>query len=208
MVVDVAPLDLRCGDLAAAVTADEQSAERESLATASSALLAAVDLLNRGLTVKSAGEGFSVHGRDYPAGSFLVPVYRNPPDLQSLVDEAAQAAGVAAYPIQTGLVDEGDDLGAGSYRTLKKPRIAVAAGEAAGSGFGEVWHFFDQAYPMFDYTNIDASRLGRVDLSDYDVLILSGGNLRGAFGENGIDDLRNWLRDGGTVIGVGGGALR
>jgi hypothetical protein len=170
-----------------------------------SALLAAVDLLGQGVSVKTAGSEFTVHGRDYPAGSFLIPVYRNPQDLQELVDDAAEKAGVSAYPIQTGLVEAGDDLGAGSYRALKKPKVAVAAGQAAG-GFGEVWHFFDQAYPYFDYTNIDAERLGSVDLSKYNVLIVGGANLQRTLGENGLDALRAWMQDGGTVIAWEGGA--
>ncbi|MCJ7629488.1 MAG: hypothetical protein MUO50_14025 [Longimicrobiales bacterium] len=171
-----------------------------------SALLAAVELLNRGIIVKVAEDGFTVHGREYPAGSFLIPVYRNPENLNQTVDEVAGANGVRAYPINTGLVEEGDDLGAGSYRQLKKPRIAIAAGEAAGSGFGEVWNFFDQGYPFFDYANVDASRLGSMDLSDYDVLILPGGNFGSVFNEQGVERLRGWMQGGGMVIGFEGGA--
>ena len=71
-------------------------------------------------------------GDEYPAGTFLIPVYRNPDNLHQLIDEVAERRGVTAYPINTGLVEDGDDLGAGSYRPLKKPKIAVAAGEAGG----------------------------------------------------------------------------
>ncbi len=171
-----------------------------------SALLAATDLLNRGVSVKAAGEGFTVHGRPYPAGSFLIPVYRNPENLRGIIEEVAAARGVTAYPINTGLVEEGDDLGAGSYRQLKKPRIAVPAGEDAGSGFGEVWNFFDQRYPLFDYTNVDASRLGSLELSDYDVLVLPGGNYRSVLGDQGVERLRSWMQGGGVVLSFEGSA--
>jgi len=171
-----------------------------------SALFVAVKLLNEGVNVKAASDEFTVGGRTYPAGSFVIPVHRNPDGLQGIMEKVIEGSGVTAYAVHTGMVQEGDDLGAGSYRALSKPRIAVAAGEQAGSGFGEVWNFFDQAYPWFDYTNVDASRLGRMDLSDYDVLILSGGNLRGVFGEAGVENLRRWMEAGGTVIGVDGGA--
>jgi hypothetical protein len=132
-------------------------------------------------------------------------VYRNPDNLQQMVDRAAEGRGVGAYPINTGLVEEGDDLGAGSYRDLKKPKIAVAAGQAAG-GFGETWNFFDQGYPFFDYSNIDASRLAGMDLSKYDVLVISGSNLAGTLGERGVENLRSWMQAGGTVIAWEGGA--
>jgi hypothetical protein len=171
-----------------------------------SALLAALDLLNRDVSVRSAGETFTIHGRTYPAGSFVIPVYRNPQDLHEIVGEVAAARGVTAYPIHTGLAEEGKDLGASVYRQLKKPRIAVAAGQAAGGGFGEVWNFFDQGYPFFDFTNVDASRLGRMDLDDYDVLILSGGSYASTLGEQGVASLRSWIQGGGVVIGFDAGA--
>jgi len=171
-----------------------------------SALLAAVELLNEGVTVKSADDEFTVGGREYPAGTFVIPVYRNPSDLAALVQVAAEGAGVTAFAIQTGLVEEGDDLGATSYRELEKPKIAVAAGSDAGSGFGEVWNFFDQGYPYFDYTNIDAARLARTDLSDYNVLVLGGGNLRSVLGDAGVEALKAWVEAGGVVIGVEGSA--
>jgi hypothetical protein len=171
-----------------------------------SALLAAVELLNQGVNVKTAGEGFTVHGREYPAGSFLIPVYRNPENVHQIIAEVAGRKGVTAYPINTGLAEEGDDLGAGSYRALKKPKIAVAAGQEAGNGFGEVWNFFDQGYPFFDYTNVDASRLGSMDLSDYDVLMVAGGNLASVLGGGGIENLRSWMQGGGMVIAWEGGA--
>jgi hypothetical protein len=170
-----------------------------------SALLAAVDLLNKEVSVKAASESFTIHGREYPPGSFLIPVYRNPDDLHRLVDESAETFGATAYPINTGLVEEGDDLGAGSYRALKKPKIAVAAGQAAG-GFGETWNFFDQAYPYFDYSNVDASRLAGLDLSKYDVLFISGANLGNTLGEGGVENLRAWMQAGGVVVAWEGGA--
>jgi hypothetical protein len=170
-----------------------------------SALFAAVELLNQGVSVKTAQDGFTIHGREYPAGSFLIPVYRNPDNLQQLVDEAGVQRGVTVYPISTGLVEDGDDLGAGSYRPLKKPKIAIAAGQSAG-GFGETWNFFDQAYPHFDYTNVDAARLGSMDLSKYDVLIIGGANLASTLGTGGVDHLRAWMQAGGMVIAWEGGA--
>ncbi len=170
-----------------------------------SALMAAVDLLNHEVNVKAAGEGFTIHGREYPAGSFLIPVYRNPDNLQQIIDQVAERNGVIAYAINTGLVEEGDDLGAGSYRALKKPKIAVAAGQAA-RGFGEIWNFFDQGYPYFDYTNVDASRLGNMDLSEYDVLMVGGANLGSALGDRGVENLRSWMQGGGMVIAWEGGA--
>lgn len=177
-----------------------------------SALLAAVDLLNRSVRVHSAGETFTIDGRTYPRGTFIIPLYRNPGDIHRILEEVAGSHGVTVYPINTGLVEEGTDLGGGAYRLMKKPRIVVAAGSSISSGsFGEVWHFLDQRFPYFDYTNVDAARLGRIDLDDYDVLVLpsdgSGRGYQGIFGEEGLAQLRSWLQGGGVLIGLEGGAL-
>lgn len=166
-----------------------------------SALLTALHLLNRDIRVNSAGESFTVGGREYPAGTFVIPLYRNPEDLQEIIAEIVAEHGVTAYPLNTGLVEEGTDLGAGLYRRLQKPRVAVLAGQSAGGSFGQSWHFFDQRYPWFDYTNIDASRLGRTDLSDYNVLILSG-----SLDEQETEAVRTWLQGGGVLLAWGGGA--
>ncbi len=175
-----------------------------------SALLAAVDLLNRGLRVHSARESFTIHGRTYPRGTFVIPLYRNPDDIHHIVEEVAAGHGVTAYPINTGLVEEGTDLGGGAYSLMRKPRVAVAAGSSVGNSFGEAWHLFDQRFPHFDYTNVDADRLGRLDLNDYDVLILPsggrGGGYQDIFGEQGLAGLRSWLQGGGVLIGFDGSA--
>ncbi len=175
-----------------------------------SALLAANDLLNLDLRVNVAGETFTTEERDLPAGTFLVPIFRNPDDVHDRVARVVRERGVVAYALQSGLVASGDDLGSGSYRYMRRPRIAVAGGQSGSAGaFGEVWHFLDERFPYFDYTIVEADRLGGLDLSGYDVLILPGGSGRGYqsdLGERGVAGLRAWLSGGGTLIGFEGGA--
>ncbi len=161
------------------------------------ALGAVMELLNRDLRVLCASEGFTSGGRSYAPGTFILPNYRNPDDLVQIIAGVTEEWEVTAWPIETGLVEEGDDLGAGSYNQLRRPRIAVAAG---GGGFGEAWHFFDRHYPWFDVTHIEADRLGRTDLDAYDVLVLPGGSYAGSLGESGVAALRSWLQGGGVLI--------
>jgi hypothetical protein len=173
------------------------------------ALLAANDLLSDEVMVRSAGKTFTAGGREFPLGSFVVPRFRNPDDLYRRLERVTAEWGVSAYAVPSGLVTEGDDLGWGGYSTMQKPQIAVAGGFSLSS-FGEVWHFLDQRFPYFDYTIVDAERLGGLDLSEYNVLILpsdgSGRRYTGWFGEAGLDALREWLRGGGVLIGFEGGA--
>jgi hypothetical protein len=45
-----------------------------------------------------------------------------------------------------------------------------------------------------------------MDMSKYDVLVIGGANLGSTLGERGIENLRAWLEEGGTVIAWEGGA--
>jgi hypothetical protein len=49
---------------------------------------------------------------------------------------------------------------------------------------------------------VDASNLGRVDWSNYNTLILVTGSYD--FGESGLNQLKQWVRNGGTIIGIKG----
>ena len=76
---------------------------------------------------------------------------------------------------------------------------------------GEVWHLLDHRFRV-PLPLIERDRLARLDLGDYTHVVLVDGRWD-ELGEDAIDNLRRWLRDGGTVIAtqarrllVGGGA--
>ncbi len=70
--------------------------------------------------------------------------------------------------------------------------------------FGEIWHFFEQQlnYPL---SVLDESYFSRVDLSEYDVLILPDGwGYRSFFKKNITEKITDWVKAGGRLIAMGG----
>jgi hypothetical protein len=106
---------------------------------------------------------------------------------------------------ESGFSDAGGDLGGRRFRLLENPKVMILAGEGVGSNtFGQVWHYFENHlhYPV---SVVNKDEIGRVDLDDYDVLVMPDGYYRMSKGE--MDDLSSWIRGGGKLIAIGG-ALR
>ncbi|MEL6717832.1 MAG: zinc carboxypeptidase, partial [Bacteroidota bacterium] len=65
---------------------------------------------------------------------------------------------------------------------------------------GKVWYYFERTlnYPV---TVLAMSNLFRVDLDQYNVLVLPEGSFR--FNENQAEQLSDWVRAGGRLIAIG-----
>jgi hypothetical protein len=78
----------------------------------------------------------------------------------------------------------------------------MISGDASSSlSYGATWHFFEQQlhYPV---TSINSKDFGRINLDDYNVLILPSGNYRSILNESGMTKLQTWIRAGGKVIAI------
>lgn len=177
----------------------------------------AAELSAEGVRFQVALDELSVGGESYPAGTLFVPRLGNGPEargerdgaagrdrpLDLVVAEAAGAAGVIARGVDTHYATTGLSLGSDRVPVVLAPKIALASGEAVSSGsFGYLWHLLDQQVRL-PYTRIDASRLGEVDLSDYQVLVLPQGSYADAFEGGAGDSIAAWVRGGGVLVAVG-----
>jgi hypothetical protein len=106
--------------------------------------------------------------------------------------------------LSSGFVDQGADFGSGKIRYIKKPTVAVLAGDEVSSlGFGEVWHFFEQQL-KYQITVIKTSDLNRVAWDDIDVLIAPDGYYQNLDNEK----IQSWIRSGGKLIAIDGAVGR
>ncbi|MDZ7692229.1 MAG: M14 family zinc carboxypeptidase [Balneolaceae bacterium] len=141
-----------------------------------------------------------VHEFDY--GSILVPI--GPQDVDAeVIHEWAQTAaeedGLTIYALGTGLTPSGIDLGSGDFEDLEKPAIAILAGEGTSSyEVGEAWHLLDQRYHM-PATLLTKEVLSEEDIDRYNVIAMLNGNYSD-LSEATINKLKEWVRDGGTLI--------
>ncbi|WP_298327846.1 M14 family zinc carboxypeptidase [uncultured Dokdonia sp.] len=159
-------------------------------------------ILNQGIRAKVGMEQFTLEGATYDYGTIMIPVQNqslSPQELNAFINEVAQDAHVTIKSVSTGLT-QGIDLGSNQFRALKPAKVAIIVGEGINPyDAGEIWHLFDTRYNM-RITKLDTKSLGRTDLSQYTDIILP--NLWGSAIDKGTtEDIKQWVRDGGTLIG-------
>jgi hypothetical protein len=162
-------------------------------------------LLARGVRVRHATGSFRVAGDSFDRGAYVVLVHRNRGDddgatLHETVRTLAAESGARVVAIGSALVDQGTDLGSNSVEAIPIPEVALLAGDAISSySYGAAWYAFDQLL-HFPVTRIEADALTR-SLSDFNVVVIpSAFGIGSELGERGTEALRQWVRDGGTLI--------
>ena len=160
------------------------------------------------IRVHSAGDSFTIGGREYPAGSLIIKVAGNADNLHEQLQMISNHHGVDFYPTNTSWVEDGISFGSGRVRYLKKPKVALAWDRPTGS-YSAGWARFliEQSF-HYPVTIIRTEQLARTDMSDFDVLIMPdggffGGGYSGVLGERAIAGLSDWIRGGGTLITLG-----
>lgn len=159
-------------------------------------------ILEKGLRAKVAKKPFTLEGKAYDYGTIMVPVQNqelNASEIHSFLRDVALESKLNITAVGTGLTT-GIDLGSRDFEAINKQKVAIIVGDGVRSyDAGEIWHLFDTRYNM-KLTKLDLSYLSRVDLSTYTDIILPSfyGN---ALDKRSIENLKDWVRDGGTLIG-------
>ena len=169
----------------------------------------AFDLLSEGFKVAVAREDFTLAGRSWPSGTFVVRVERNAPPVHERLAALAVRRGVEVVATQTAWTEDGPDLGSFTLDSLKRPRIAVLADRPTDeTAYGAIWYLLERRLGV-GFTALRAEDLARADLSRYNVLVLPDGSAsryRRAFDEATVKRLSTWVEDGGVVVASGGAA--
>jgi hypothetical protein len=161
---------------------------------------AVAEALREGIRVRAAGARFRLGERDYGVGTAIVRASENGPDLAERLIAIAAAHGAEVVPIDDSYVQEGMSLGSSSVRALRLPRVLLVYGEP-GSSLSVGWarYVLEQRYGLHA-TPVRASSLGRVLLSDFDVIVFPNGGYSDTVGEALLGRLRAWMNDGGTIV--------
>ncbi len=164
------------------------------------------DLLKADIRVRYAKKPFTMDGHEYDRGSLIITKADNANTLDFLKDlkDISWKYDKTLRGTSTGFVEGGKDFGSSSVQMVKNIKVALLSGEPTSTlRFGEIWHFFEQQlhYPV---TILDSDYFKQVNLSKYDVLILADGNSYTKFlDKDTLDDLKDWVNNGGTLIAMG-----
>ncbi len=167
-------------------------------------------LLDKGLIVKvchkkfKAATGIGLKEFDY--GTILVPLQNQSmpsSDIKNLLKKLAEETAVSVFELSDGFTAEGVELGSPSHDVLRSTKVLLAVGEGvAASEAGEVWHLLDTRFKM-PVTTVELGKLGAVNWSDYQVLVLADGNY-GAISESSTEAIKKWLKSGNTLVAMQG----
>lgn len=160
-------------------------------------------LLKHNIKVRFSEIPFETNGKRFNAGSLIIARTSNDTfgsGFEQLLKNLATSSGISLQAIPSAFVDKGADLGSDKVRLIRKPKIMAVTGQSTSSlSFGEVWHFFEQQikYPL---SIVRAEDLARVNLNEFDVIILPDGN----YADAGSDRIQEWVRGGGKLIAMEG----
>ncbi len=169
-------------------------------------LLAAA--LREGLRVHSTDKGFKQGDRNYPRGTLIFKVKENPDTLDEKIARLAAATGAEVHVTDTGWVEEGVNFGSRHVNLVKKPAIALAWDQPVSAGSAGHTRFVLERQYNFPVTPVRTPLLGTTDLTRFDVIIFPesgfGAGYATALGPGGLQRIKDWVRAGGTLIGIGG----
>jgi hypothetical protein len=159
------------------------------------------EALQRGVVVRQASEPFTLGGRRYAGGTAIIRVSDNDTGaLQRVQELAARYPSVDIVPIDTGWVDDGISLGSGEVVRLKSPRVLLAWDEPTFSSSAGWTRFVLERRFHQPASAVRVSRLSRVDLAKFDVVVLPSGDYADTLGDAQVRRLREWVRGGGTLV--------
>ena len=170
----------------------------------SAAAAAAAEATRLGVRVRVADDPFSLGGRRYGIGTAIIRVAENEPTLRNTLQTVASKWGVEIVAANSGFVDEGGiSLGSNQALHLKAPRVLLMW-DAPTSSLSAGWarYVLERRFNQ-PVSTIRVSTVRRVDLRQFDVIVMPQGNYEGVIGEGDVTRIKDFVRAGGTLITIG-----
>ena len=161
-------------------------------------------LLSRGVKVRMSDAAFEAGNEKFGSGSIIVLQKGNEKfgnGFWSMVSQLCNKYTVTLYPIASGMVDKGYDMGSAHVRQLKAPRVALLTGSSVSSNAaGEAWYFFEQElnYPVTLINTQDFKNINQ----DFDVMIMPNGYYEFLADKENAKLFEQWIRNGGKVVAL------
>jgi hypothetical protein len=166
-----------------------------------------VKAMRQGLTVKSSDLAFTHNGERYSAGTLIIDAADNPAALPDIINGLAETTGASVTPVDDSWVTDGPNFGSSKVVRFNQPRVAIVWDEPTSSYSAGNTRFVIERQFDLPVTAIRTAQLINSDLSRYHVLILpQSGRHQGytdVLGKKGTANLKNWVKKGGVLIGIG-----
>lgn len=166
------------------------------------------ELLEQGVQVRVAESAFSASTNagkiSFPAGSVVIPTaLKQPQQLEGILTRTSGHFGIPVWSINTGLTQQGIDLGSRNMHPVKAPKVMIVGGKNTSQyEAGEVWHYLDTRVGL-PVSIVELDRLTAIDLSAYTHMIWVDGNYR-SVGDATVKAVETWVKNGGVLIGQTG----
>ena len=184
----IAPVTGGSGDFAVAVPwTDSGQARLVTLA------------LREGLKARVTDEAFTSGGIEYPRGTVVFAAGSNEEGALDKLEELSAQVGAETSRLASGWVEDGPNLGSSSFVKLTLPKVALAWDEGMNQlSAGAMRYVLEQRLGL-PVTPIRNQRLGRTDLSEYDVMIVP----EGSPGRGMVANLKDFVSNGGVLVAIG-----
>ncbi len=160
------------------------------------------DLLQRGVKVRYAEVPFKINQKSYDEGTLIMTRGGAGEAFDSLVVQSARRTKQQVHAVTTTRVTEGVDFGSRDVVFIRAPRVAIIAGTSISTySLGELWHFFDEQL-KYNATLINSDDFADLPLRRYDVIILPSGSYNRILDERRLEEVRDWIREGGRLIAL------
>ncbi|HEX8616235.1 MAG TPA: M14 family zinc carboxypeptidase, partial [Thermoanaerobaculia bacterium] len=141
--------------------------------------------------------------RTFPRGSLLILKGNNEPNIDGRLHAFAREAGVPVVPLESGWMG-GTGFGSEKIRFVRDPKIGLVGGPGSDpTSYGMLWHTLDVDTPI-PHSTLSAETLRNLDLNEFRVLVFPDGSYAERLTKRGIDKLKQWVTDGGTLVAVKG----
>ena len=143
---------------------------------------------------------------DFGRGSMLIPMAiqdLKSDEIYAILKEKSAEFNIQVYAVNTGYSLKGIDLGSVNFVSVKQPKVMLLVGEGTSAyETGEVWQLFEQRLKM-PITKVPLSIFNRINLQRYQVMVMVSGNYK-ALSEKNKTELKNWVKQGNTLITIKG----
>ncbi|HBY64619.1 MAG TPA: peptidase M14 [Solibacterales bacterium] len=160
--------------------------------------------LRENLTLWTSDKSFTQNARKYPRGTLIAYLKQNPANLPETVAKLAASTGAEVVATNTGWVEDGVNFGSNYVMPVKKPSVAMLWDQPTSSQSAGHTRFVIERQYGYPVTPIRTSSLAMADLSRFNVIIVPDGFAYSGPLAAASTRLRDWVRAGGTLIGIGG----